>query len=108
MACAAWETAVRHYRANVASARDQAYLIASQGGNLPRLEEFMKTAKGGDLFYESIGHGSDDFISRQRERIRQLPALRNKLVHEGRAAIPEGGAIGTFPACFNPLDWPFT
>lgn len=108
MACAAWETALRHYLANVASARDQAYLVASQGGNLPRLEAFMKAAKGGDLFYESIGQGSDEFITRQRECIRQLPALRNKLVHEGRAAIPEGGAIDTFLAVFNAIEWLFT
>jgi len=107
MACAAWETALRHYLANVASARDEAYLIASQGGNLPKLEEFMRAAKGGDLFYESLGHGSDEFIARQRECIRQLPTLRNKLVHNGRAAIPEGLAIDAFLAVFNAIEWLF-
>jgi hypothetical protein len=46
MACAAWETALRYYLANVASLRDPAYLVASRGGNLPRLLEFIKVVKG--------------------------------------------------------------
>jgi hypothetical protein len=66
MACAAWETALRYYLANVASVRDPAYLVASRGGNLPRLHEFMKAAKGGDLFYERYGQGADASFDRQR------------------------------------------
>ena len=107
MACAAWETALRFYLANIASARDRAYLIASQGGNIPQLERFMKAAKGGDLFYESYGRGSDEFLTRQRECIRQLPSLRNKLVHEGRVAIPDDGAVEAVLAVFNAVEWLF-
>ena len=57
MACAAWETALRYYLANVASLRDPAYLVASRGGNLPRLLEFIKAVKGSDLFYDLYGQG---------------------------------------------------
>lgn len=107
MACAAWETALRHYLANVASARDPAYLVASRGGNLPRLHEFMKAAKGGDLFYERYGKGGDEFYDRQRQCIRQLPTLRNKLVHEGNAATQEGAAVDAVLAVLNGIEWLF-
>jgi hypothetical protein len=59
MACASWETALRYFLANIAVNRDPAYLIASRGGNIPRLLEFVRTAKGGNLFYENYGKGAD-------------------------------------------------
>jgi hypothetical protein len=107
MACAAWETALRHYLANVASLRDPAYLVASQGGNIPRLYEFAKAAKGGPLFYESVGMGSDELYERERESIRRLPEWRNKLLHEGRTAIPQGTAGDAVIAVLNAIDWLF-
>ncbi len=107
MACAAWETALRHYLAKVASQRDPAYLVASRGGNIPRLYEFAKAAKGGPLFYESAGKGSDTFYERERECIRRLPEWRNKLLHEGNAAIPEGAATDAALAVLNAIDWLF-
>jgi hypothetical protein len=107
MACAAWETALKHFLANVASIRDPAYLVASRGGNIPRLYEFAKAAKGGPLFYESAGTGSDEFYERQRESIRRLPEWRNKLLHEGRTAIPPGTADDAVFAVLNAIDWLF-
>ena len=50
----------------------------------------MKAAKGGDLFYESIGQGSDEFITRQRECIRQLPGTK-KQAGSRRARCNSGG-----------------
>jgi hypothetical protein len=107
MACAAWETALRYYLANVASKRGPAYPIASQGGNIPRLHAFMKAAKGGDLFHDRYGHGSDAHFDYERDCIDQLPKLRNKLLHEGRTAIPEGAALDAALAVLNAIDWLF-
>jgi len=107
MACSAWETALRYYLANVAASRDPAYRIASRGGNIPRLCEFVKAAKGGDLFFEDYGKGSDAHYNRQRECIRQLPKLRNKLLHEGGAAIPEGAAVDAVLTVLNAIEWLF-
>jgi len=97
---------LRHYLASVASALDPAYLKASRG-DLPRLKRSMKAAKGGDLFYDSYGRGSDEFFTRQRKCIRQLSTLRNKLVHEGRVAIPVDGVLDTVLAVFNAIEWLF-
>ncbi len=107
MACAAWETALRYYLANVASTRDPAYLVASRGGNLPRLYEFMKAAKGGDLFHDRYGHGADAFFDRQREYMRDLPMLRNKLLHEGRVVSKDFGAVDIVLAVLNAIEWLF-
>jgi hypothetical protein len=107
MACAAWETALRSYLANIASKRDPAYLVASLGGNIPRLYAFMKAAKGGHLFHDRYGQGVDAHLDRQRDCIDQLPKLRNKLLHEGRTAIPEGAALDAALAVLNAIDWLF-
>ena len=108
MACAAWETALRYYLANVASVRDPAYLVASRGGaNLPRLQEFMKVAKGGDLFYEQYGHGLDSWLDQQREYLRNLPTMRNKLLHEGRVVGKDIGAVDIVLAVLNAIEWLF-
>ncbi len=108
MACAAWETALRHYLATVASTRDPAYLVASRGGNLPRLLEFMKAAKGGDLFFDGYGKGTDEFFERQRKCIYQLPTFRNRLLHEGKAAIPRGTAVDAVLTVLNAIEWLFS
>lgn len=107
MACAAWETALRYYLANVAAQRDPAYLVASRGGNIPRLYEFVRAAKGGQLFNQWAGKGSDTFYERERECIRRLPEWRNKLLHEGEATIPECTATEAVFAVLNAIDWLF-
>ncbi len=107
MACAAWETALRYYLANVASVRDPAYLVASKGGNLPRLHEFMKAAKGGDLFWDRCGQGADVFFDRQRENMHNLPTLRNKLLHEG-ASKKEVDAVDLMLTVLNAIEWLFS
>jgi hypothetical protein len=107
MACASWETALRYFLANVAVNRDPAYLIASRGGNIPRLLDFVRTAKGGDLFYEYYGAGADSYYDRQREYIEGLPTVRNKILHEGHTAIPPGMAIEYVLAVLNATDWLF-
>ena len=98
---------MRYYLATVASTRDPAYLVASQGGNLPRLLDFMKVAKGGDLFFERYGKGSDEFFDRQRKCIHQLPTFRNRLLHEGKAAIPPGTATEAVLTVLNAIEWLF-
>jgi hypothetical protein len=107
MACAAWETALRYYLANVASVRDPAYLVASRGGNLPRLYEFMKAAKGGDLFYDRYQRGADSFFDSQRAYIRDLPRQRNKLLHEGQTPTAKLEAVDILLAVLNAIDWLF-
>jgi len=87
--------------------RDPAYLIASRGGNIPRLLDFVRTAKGGDLFYEYYGTGADSHYDRQREYIEGLPTLRNKILHEAHTAIPPGMAIEYVLAVLNATDWLF-
>jgi len=101
MACAAWETALRCYLANKVSTSKM------RDATLPRLYEFMKVARGGDLFYEYYGTGSDANWDRQRNYIYQLSKLRNKLLHEGKTAIPEGAAIDAVLAVLNATEWLF-
>ncbi len=107
MACAAWETSLRHYLATVAAARDPAYPIASKSFNIPKLCEFTEAARGGALFYDRYGKGSDEFFNRQRDSIRRLPELRNKLLHQGESAIPKGTALDTVFAVLNAVEWLF-
>ena len=70
MACAAWETGLRSYLATVVPAGKL------HDANIPQLREFVKAAKGGDLFYEHYGKGADAHFDRQRECIR--PVTTNK------------------------------
>src|SRR5260370_21547179 len=46
MACAAWETALRHYLANVAAKRDPAYVVAAHSRSIPLLRRFAETPTG--------------------------------------------------------------
>lgn len=105
MACAAWETALRYYLANVAAKQDQAYLIASEGRSIPYLERFMKAAKGMELFSKGHGEETDKRYDTYREQIRDLPKRRNELLHEGRAAIPKGAALKTALAVLAAIEW---
>jgi len=101
MACAAWETGLRWYLAKVVPARKL------DSANIPKLREFMKAAKGGDLFHDRYGQGIDAHLDRERACIDQLPNLRNKPLHEGRTAIPRGAAVDAALAVLNAIDWLF-
>jgi len=102
MACAAWETGLRWYLAKVAPTGGKLRFAKIQ-----ELQEFMRAAKGGDLFHDYYGKGSDAHFDYQRECVRQLPALRNKLLHEGRTAIPEGAALEATLAVLDAVEWLF-
>jgi hypothetical protein len=109
MACAAWETALRYYLANVASRRDPVYLVASKGGNIPRLYEFAKAARGGPLFYDWIGKARalerlalESFTA----RIDKLAGIRNKLLHEGEASFGTAASDSAL-AVLSAIEWLF-
>jgi hypothetical protein len=102
MACAAWETALRCHLRNTVSAPNL------RRANLPKLYEFMETAKGGGLFYEQYGKGRDEFLDHQRTCILQLPKFRNELLHEGKAAIPLGTAVDAVLTVLNAIEWLFS
>jgi len=101
MAHAAWEIALRHYLANAKPAGVKCH------ARFPELYQLMEQARGGDLFYEYYGTGSDARWDRERECVRQLPALRNELLHTGKTAIPQGAAIDTVLAVFDAIEWLF-
>jgi hypothetical protein len=110
MACAAWETALRYYLAEVASRRDPAYLVASNGGNIPRLYEFARAAKGGELFYDWIDEATNlerHCLEIYRQRLEKLGRIRNKLVHEGTSIIPKGTATDSALAVMSAIEWLF-
>lgn len=67
----------------------------------------MRTAKGGNLFYENYGEGADSYYDLQREYVEELPTVRNKVLHEGHTAIPPGMAIEYVLAVLNATDWLF-
>jgi hypothetical protein len=91
MACAAWETAMRQYLANVASAIDPAYKVASKGGNIPNLSKYVRAAKRGDLFHTwlipTLPQTNREVLLSHRKLILKLPELRNKILHEGATGI---------------------
>ena len=55
----------------------------------------------------AYGQGADAHFDHQRECISQLPTLRNKLLHEGKAAIPEGAAVDATLAVLDAVEWLF-
>lgn len=67
----------------------------------------MKAAKGGDLFYDRYGQGADAFFDHQRENMRNLPTLRNKLLHEGRTASKDIEAVDLMLTVLNAIEWLF-
>lgn len=95
MACASWETALRYYLSNVASQADVAYVRAAKAMSIPRLYQSAMMAKGGPVFHDLSDPGLAEFVRRERDCIKQLPKLRNKLLHEGNRAIPAGAANDT-------------
>jgi len=110
MACAAWETALRYYLANIASKKDKVYLLASQGGNIPRLLKLVEAAKGGTPFDDIVR--ADDAVFRSlgknySESVRRLPQLRNKLLHEGVTTIAPDEARFCSIAVMFAIDWLF-
>ncbi len=110
MACAAWETALRYYLANVASKRDPAYLVASKSGNVPKLYQFGKAARGGPVFYDMLDHATPlEQLSLElyRKQIDDLPRKRNKLVHEGETQMPKGAATDSALAVLSAIEWLF-
>ncbi|MGA7783284.1 MAG: hypothetical protein WB997_01445 [Candidatus Acidiferrales bacterium] len=110
MAYAAWETALRYYLANEASKRDPAYLIASKGGNIPKLYEFTQAARGGPLFYDLIDKATGlerASLESFRHRMESLGRVRNKLLHEGEFKLPEMAATDHALAVLSAIDWLF-
>lgn len=101
MAHAAWENALRSYLANV---KPTGKILHAR---FPDLYRLMEAARGGDLFYEYSGTGSDKRWDRERECVGQLPALRNELLHTGKTAIPQGAAMDTVLAVFDAIEWLF-
>ena len=110
MACAAWETALRYYLAKVASKRDPAYLVAANGGNIPRLYEFAKAARGGPLFYDWIDGATDlerRCLESYQQHMEKLGRIRNKLVHEGEHNLSIGTATDSALSVMSAIEWLF-
>jgi hypothetical protein len=111
MACAAWETALRYYLAEVASKQDPAYLLASsQIRSIPNLRKFAEVARGCALFQDAIDQTQG--FERQtfehfRQRLDELPSLRNKLLHQGKIEISETNARGSASAVLTAIEWLF-
>ena len=104
MACAAWETALRYYLSDIASQRDPSYARAAERNGIPVLYRFAVLARGGHVFCDQTHPAIADFIKRERECLEQMPRLRNKLLHEGNRALPEGAAIDTALTVLNAID----
>ncbi|MHB8755781.1 MAG: hypothetical protein ACYC92_12630 [Candidatus Acidiferrales bacterium] len=121
MACAAWETSLRYYLANVASKRDPAYDVASEMRSIPTLYRFAREARGGAVFYdwieqESTSRSDSDDVYREREieilvdyknLIDSLPEARNKLLHRGETVTPGRVASDYALAVAAAIDWLF-
>jgi hypothetical protein len=111
MACAAWETALRYYLAEVAGKRDPAYLLAStQIRGIPNLRRFVELARGSPLFQDAIdqAQGSEkQTLEYYRQQVQELPGLRNKLLHTGEIKIPETNARGAAEAVLSAIEWLF-
>ncbi|SRR6266478_21038 len=110
MACAAWETSLRYYLANVAATRDPAYLLASEGRSIPLLLRFAEAAKGGPLLQDAIdqSHGLEkEHLEYCRSMLNQLPNLRNKLLHRGQMEVSTTNAVGAASAVLIAIEWLF-
>lgn len=109
MACAAWETALRHYLEHVTASRDPACRVADIRG-IKQLYRFAQAARGGPLFYDWTPRGPTDREALERQRnmvIEELPDIRNKFLHRGEAAIPQSTAMNFALAVLNAIDWLF-
>ncbi len=111
MACAAWETALRYYLAEVASKRDPAYLLASsQIRGIPSLRKFVELARGSPLLQDAIDQAqgsAKETLEYYRQELEELPGLRNKLLHKGEIKIPETNARGAAAAVLSAIEWLF-
>jgi len=111
MACAAWETALRFYLAEVASKRDPAYLLASsQIRGIPNLRKFVELARGSALLQDAIDQAqgsAKETLAFYRQKLEELPGLRNKLLHKGEIEILKTNASGAAAAVLTAIDWLF-
>jgi len=110
MACAAWETALRYYLAEVASKRDPAYLVAADSRSIPLLRKFAETAKGCALLQDEIDL-STGIVKEHWEYARlilnELPKLRNKLLHKGEMEVSTTNARAAASAVLAAIEWFF-
>jgi hypothetical protein len=110
MACAAWETSLRYYLADVAAKRDPAYRLASEGRSIPLLLKFAEAARGGPLLQDAIDQSQGqekEHLEYCRTMLRELPGLRNKLLHRGQMEVSTTNAIGAASAVLTAIDWLF-
>ncbi len=110
MACAAWETALRHYLANVAAKRDPAYVVAADSRSIPLLRKFAETAKGCSLLQDAIDQSSGivkEHLEYDRLMLNELPRLRNKLLHQGKMEVSTTNAAAAASAVLTAIDWFF-
>ena len=110
MSCAAWETALRHYLANVAAKRDPAYLVAADSRSIPLLRKFAETAKGCALLQDVIDQSSGivkEHFEYNRLMLDELPKLRNKLLHKGEMEVSTTNATAAASAVLTAIEWFF-
>jgi hypothetical protein len=110
MACAAWETALRHYLANVAAKRDPAILVAADSRSIPLLRKFAETAKGCTLLQDVIDQSSGivkEHLEYTRLMLNELPKLRNKLFHQGEMEVSTTNAGAAASAVLTAIEWFF-
>src|SRR5712692_11298272 len=110
MACAAWETTLRHYLADVAAKVDPAYLVAADSRSIPLLRKFAETAKGCALLQDAIDESSGVFkehLEYARLMLNELPQLRNKLLHQGEMEVSTTNAAAAASAVLTAIDWFF-
>lgn len=110
MACAAWETTLRNYLADVASKRDPAYLVAADSRSIPLLRKFAETAKGCALLQDAIDQSTGIVKERlecARLMLNELPKLRNRLLHEGEMEVSTTNAKAAASAVMTAIEWFF-
>ena len=77
---------------------------------IPRLYEFVKAARGGPLFYDTIDAATGfERVSLESFRLRmeKLGGVRNKLLHEGEMKLSELAATDHALAVLNAIEWLF-
>jgi hypothetical protein len=110
MACAAWETTLRHYLADVAAKSDPAYLVAADSRSIALLRKFAETAKGCALLQDAIDQSSGitkEHLEYLRLMLNELPKLRNKLLHHGEMEVSTTNAKATASAVLTAIEWFF-
>ena len=110
MACAAWDTALRHYLADVAAKRDPAYLVAADSRSIPLLRKFAETAKGCALLQDAIDQSTGivkEHFEYARLMLNEIPKLRNKLLHQGEMEVSTTNASAAASAVLTAIEWFF-